>query len=62
MQNRCRPRAEGFDKFAGRPLAHVLVLRGTGSSVNNANLVAGARRVHPKGKNQGCFLTILPLR
>jgi len=60
MQNSCRPRAERFDKFAWRPLPHILVLRGTGSSVNNANLVAAAKRKRPKGKNQGWFLTIPP--
>jgi hypothetical protein len=31
-----------FDKIAGRPLSHVHVLRGTGSSLHNAILDVGA--------------------
>jgi hypothetical protein len=42
-----------FDKFAGRPLSHVPVLRGASASMANVNL--DARRAAPKAGRSPAF-------
>ncbi len=50
--------APWFDKIVRRPLSHILVLRGTGSSVNNA--ILNVRRTAPKGRQAIAPSTIAP--
>jgi len=53
VRDHCREAASGFDKNAGRPLSHILVLRGTGTSMHNAFL---HERSEPVWQGTGCTL------
>ncbi|MGB7450953.1 MAG: hypothetical protein WBM36_02375 [Lysobacterales bacterium] len=53
VRNHSRIAASGFDKNAGRPLSHILVLRGTGASMHNAFL---HERSEPEGQGTGSTL------